>query len=318
MASIRIGTSGWSYPTGAGTWNGVFYPRPRPRGFDELRFYSQRFSTVEINATFYGQPKPEIAAQWVERTPADFDFALKLYQKFTHPKMFREREQARAPGVEGALLDWLATVTPADLDEFRRGVDPIARSGKLGALLAQFPASFKYDARTVDYLDALLRAFSDYPMAVELRHRSWSEHHAETLSVLGAHGAAFVQIDEPKFRTSIRQNQLPNVSAYYMRLHGRNAQQWWQHAHKDDRYDYLYAVDELQTFAETLTSAQMLVKRDVRAYLNNHYSAKGIVNAAVLQQLVREPVRGDFPESLRERYSELMAHVPRKETQVRS
>ena len=56
--TLRIGTSGWNYPSGKGTWNGVFYPLPedRERGFDELRFYSERFNTVEVNSTFYGQP----------------------------------------------------------------------------------------------------------------------------------------------------------------------------------------------------------------------------------------------------------------------
>jgi uncharacterized protein YecE (DUF72 family) len=75
---IRIGTSGWHYPAGAGTWNGIFYPKPRPKGFDELEFYSRYFDTVEINSTFYGQPRPEVAAQWAKRTPPGFLFAAKL------------------------------------------------------------------------------------------------------------------------------------------------------------------------------------------------------------------------------------------------
>ena len=66
---IRVGTSGWHYPGGAGTWNGPFYPKPRPRGFDELRFYAERFSTVEINATFYRPPEAGTTRGWVERTP---------------------------------------------------------------------------------------------------------------------------------------------------------------------------------------------------------------------------------------------------------
>ena len=85
---LRIGTSGWNYPTGKGTWNGIFYPLPedRERGFDELRFYSERFNAVEVNSTFYGQPRANATLGWVKRTPADFEFAVKLYQKFTHPE----------------------------------------------------------------------------------------------------------------------------------------------------------------------------------------------------------------------------------------
>ena len=63
MSDLRIGTSGWNYPSGRGTWNGVFYPpaRGRPSGFDELSFYAEHFNTVEINSTFYGQPRANAA-----------------------------------------------------------------------------------------------------------------------------------------------------------------------------------------------------------------------------------------------------------------
>jgi uncharacterized protein YecE (DUF72 family) len=288
---IRIGTSGWSYPSGPGTWNGTFYPKPRPKGFDELTYYATHFDTVEVNTTFYGQPRAEITRGWTARTPSHFDFALKLYQKFTHPSMFKARELEKAPGSEGRLLDALTAVTRSDLDEFKNGIEPIASAGKLGALLAQFPSSFKFDPQAVDYLDALLRAFADYPMSVELRHRSWSDHIADTIGLLNAHRAAFVQIDEPKFRTSIQQNQLPNITGfYYMRLHGRNAATWWRHAHRDERYDYLYSPQELSTFADVLTAVAPLVKRDPRAYLNNHFAAKAVVNAKMLKALVGQPV----------------------------
>ena len=93
---LRIGTSGWSYPTGKGKWNGIFYPATRSKrhgtaGFDELRFYAEHFNTVEVNSTFYGQPRVDVCRGWAERTPAGFEFAVKLYQQFTHPRMFGER-----------------------------------------------------------------------------------------------------------------------------------------------------------------------------------------------------------------------------------
>ena len=146
--SVRIGTSGWNYPTGKGKWNGLFYPATRSKkagtvGFDELRFYAEHFDTVEVNSTFYGQPRAEVTAGWAERTPTGFEFSLKLYQKFTHPKMFREAALKSAPGSEGTLLDLLAEVTRSDIDDFRAGIDPLVSAGKLGALLAQFPPSFK-------------------------------------------------------------------------------------------------------------------------------------------------------------------------------
>ena len=310
MGEARIGTSGWSYPSGKGTWNGLFYPKTRSKRagtdrFDELRFYAEHFDTVEVNSTFYGQPRADITRGWAQRTPPGFDFSLKLYQKFTHPKMFKEAALRTAPGSEGPLLDLLAQVTPADIDDFRTGIDPLASAGKLGALLAQFPPSFKDSPPARDYLAQLLRALAAYPVAVGLRHRSWSDAIGETLSLLNAFEAAWVQIDEPKFRFSIRQNYLPNVTGfYYMRLHGRNAAQWWRHDKSEDRYNYLYTAGELRGFSETAGAAKELVKKSY-LYTNNHFSSKSVVNAVMLKAQLGQPIEGEYPEALVERYLEM-------------
>ena len=307
---VRIGTSGWSYPSGRGKWNGLFYPSTRSRRagtdrFDELRFYAEHFNTVEVNSTFYGQPRADVTSGWAERTPAGFEFSLKLYQKFTHPKMFREAALKSAPGSEGALLDLLAQVTQSDLDEFRAGIDPLATAGKLGALLAQFPPSFKDTPHSRDYLSRLLGAFREYGVAVELRHRSWSDAFGETLSLLNTFNAAWVQIDEPKFTFSIRQNYLPNVEGfYYMRLHGRNVAQWWRHDRSEDRYNYLYSGGELKEFAETAGAAKSLVKKTY-LYTNNHFAAKSVVNAVMLKAQLGEPIEGEYPPALVETYPEI-------------
>jgi uncharacterized protein YecE (DUF72 family) len=308
--TLRIGTSGWSYPSGKGTWNGLFYPATRSKragtaGFDELRFYAEHFDTVEVNSTFYGQPRADVTRTWVERTYPGFEFSLKLYQKFTHPKMFREAALKRAPGSEGPLLDLLAQVTRSDLDDFRAGIDPLASAGRLGALLAQFPASFKDSPRSRDYLSQLLRAFDAYPVAVELRHKSWSDAIGETLAMLNGLGAAWVQIDEPKFRFSVRQNYLPNVTSfYYMRLHGRNAAQWWRHEHRDDRYNYLYSNDELREVSAIAGAAKELVKKSY-LYTNNHFAAKSVVNAVMLKAQLGQPIEGEYPPELAARYPEI-------------
>jgi uncharacterized protein YecE (DUF72 family) len=310
VGQVRVGTSGWNYPSGKGTWNGLFYPKGRSKRagtdrFDELRFYAEHFDTVEVNTTFYGQPRAEVTQGWASRTPAGFDFSLKLYQKFTHPRMFREAALKTAPGTEGPLLDLLAQVTRSDIDDFRAGIEPLASAGKLGALLAQFPPSFKDAPPSREYLAQLLRAFADYPVAVELRHRSWSDAIGDTLSLLNGFGAAWVQIDEPKFRFSIRQNYLPNVTSfYYMRLHGRNAAQWWKHDKSEDRYNYLYTAGELQELSETATAAKALVKKSY-LYTNNHFSSKSVVNAVMLKAQLGQPIEGEYPDTLIETYPEL-------------
>ena len=299
MGNLRVGTSGWNYPTGRGTWNGVFYPptRGRSKEFDELAFYAEHFDTVEVNSTFYGQPKASVTRSWVERTPDNFEFAVKLYQKFTHPKMFEGvlRRSLQAPDGHDEAVRALRAPTAADLDEFRRGIDPLASSGKLGPVLAQFPPSFKNSPVTQGYLSLLLAALGDYSVAVELRHASWSDAFGETLDVLNVTGAAWVQIDEPKFRFSIRQNWLPNVKGfYYVRLHGRNAAQWWTHEKAEDRYNYLYTAGELQEFTETAGAARRLVKK-AYLYTNNHFSAKSVANAAMIKQQLGEPIEGEYP-----------------------
>jgi uncharacterized protein YecE (DUF72 family) len=321
MGDLRIGTSGWNYPTGPGKWNGIFYPATRSKragtkDFDELRFYAEHFNTVEVNSTFYGQPRAEVTGAWVERTPRGFEFSLKLYQKFTHPKMFKEQVRLRADRMyDGAtarqahdddqLLDLLAHVTQSDIDDYRTGIEPLANAGRMGALLAQFPASFKDTPASREYLAQLLRAFSDYRIAVELRHKSWSDGFGDTLALLNGFGAALVQIDEPKFRLSIRQNWLPNVTSfYYVRLHGRNAKQWWHHEHRDDRYNYLYTAQELQEFSETAGAAKELVKKSY-LYTNNHFAAKSVVNAVMLKAQLGEPIEGEYPPELVDTYPEI-------------
>jgi uncharacterized protein YecE (DUF72 family) len=300
VSNLRIGTSGWNYPAGRGTWNGIFYPAA-PKGrrgtgarpkFDELAYYAEHFDTVEVNTTFYGQPKATVAQTWAARTPPGFEFSLKLYRKLTH---------ADIPGVPPLDVECI--------DEYRRGIEPLAAAGKIGALLAQFPPSFKQTPESQGYLDTLLQRFRGYPMAVELRHRSWSDDFSSTLSLLNSHDAALTQIDEPKFKVSIRQNQLPNISGfYYMRLHGRNAGQWWKHDKSEDRYNYLYSAAELKPVSETADAARRLVKK-FYLYFNNHFASKAVVNAVMIKSQLGEPVPGVYPSEFVERYPETASIV---------
>jgi uncharacterized protein YecE (DUF72 family) len=328
MNDVRVGTSGWSYPSGKGTWNGIFYPVPararsaarhangagpgapaseraggaggaKPPGkFDELTFYAEHFDTVEVNSTFYRVPAVAAVRKWAERTPATFEFALKLYQKFTHPDMF-----AKATGADPGELG------RKDVDEFRTAIEPLASAGKLGPILAQFPPSFKNEPGSRAYLEWLLEAFKAYRIAVELRHRSFSDDPLETLALLGEYGAAWVQIDEPKFRLSIRQNRLPNVPTfYYMRLHGRNAANWWSHEQSEDRYNYLYSPEELKPIVEAVEHAGREVKKSY-VYTNNHFSAKSVANAVEIKAQLGQPIPGGFPEAFVDRYPDLKGIV---------
>ena len=136
--TIRVGTSGWSYPTGKGTWNGIFYPasaqkrKTKKGGFDDLAFYAEHFNTVEVNSSFYGVPPVQTTQGWAERTPEDFEFSLKLYQKFTHPKMYKEAtgeeadlaaEHRLEAGIEGRIDAARVGHDPFDLGADGRQAD---------------------------------------------------------------------------------------------------------------------------------------------------------------------------------------------------
>lgn len=293
-AEIRIGTSGWSYPSGLGTWNGIFYPSPRPKRFDELAYYAEHFDTVEVNSTFYRMPEAAPVSRWIARTPPNFEFSIKLFQKFTHPDMYL---------AQGGAKDW--EVSREDIDLFRAGIEPLAKAGRLGALMMQFPPSFHYGQEALSYLDWLLEAFAEYATAVELRHSSWSDQARQLEDLLSARRASWVYIDEPKFASSIAQPEAAterDASPFaYIRLHGRNAAKWWTHTEVEDRYNYLYSAAELEPFA-TRAKAEVARNRKVYLYLNNHFSAKAVANAAVLRHQTGQRVLGDYGLAFRMAY----------------
>jgi len=200
-------------------------------------------------------------------------------------------------------------VTRADVDAFKGGIEPLAAAGRLAVLLAQFPPGFQRTPEAEDYLGWLLRTFSQYSMAVELRHRSWSDEPAATLALLDAHAAAWVQIDEPKFPSSIRQDlKGPPADLYYLRLHGRNAKEWWDHAESEDRYNYFYSEEELAPIADKARRAREL-KKKIYLFMNNHFSAQSVANAVTLRKMLDEPVTARMPAELVERFPDL-AGVP--------
>jgi uncharacterized protein YecE (DUF72 family) len=265
---IRIGTSGWSYPKGEGTWNGTFYPKGTK---NELEYYASRFDTVEVNSTFYRVPAEGVVRGWAQWTPPDFRFAVKLWQKFTHTKMYEE-----ATGEQ-------ANVRAADVDAFRKAIEPLASSGKLAALLAQFPPSVKSDEEGQRLLLAVLRNFGQYPLAVELRHKCWSDD-PQTARLLAEHNAAWVCIDEPHFEISIARDLPATSTLAYYRFHGRNAADWWR-GNVETRYQYLYSERELQGLAERVEKDKGLSER-VLVYFNNHFSGYAPRNAEELAHLM--------------------------------
>ncbi|MHC5039724.1 MAG: DUF72 domain-containing protein, partial [Planctomycetota bacterium] len=212
MGTIHFGTAGWSYPD----WKGVVYPREGGRGFDALAYLAGVFDVVEINSSFYRPPTSDQARAWLQRTASvpEFLFTLKLHRRFTHDR--------KEP--------W----TPSDTGTFREGIDPIAQAGKLGALLLQFPWSFRNIEGNRRWLSKLAKDFAPYPLVVELRHASWLREAAfrflESLSL------AFCNIDQPEMRDSIGPSSRVTAGVGYVRFHGRNREAWFRKdAGRDER-----------------------------------------------------------------------------------
>ncbi len=272
-SKLYIGTSGWSYPKGEGTWTGHFYPKGK---IVELEYYSQFFNTVELNSSFYRPPNPRYVHNWVRRTPENFLFTVKLWQKFTHPKMYKE-----ATGKE-------AVISEQDVDIFNRSIEPLAKSGKLGALLAQFPPSFKNDDKGQQILRAVIKVFSQYRLAVELRHRSWSDDDS-TAELLRENNVSWVQIDEPKFKTSVAGDLTITSDMAYFRFHGRNKEMWWK-GDSETRYKYLYSPEEI----EELTNKVKLAAGQTQllfALFNNHWQGYAPRNAVDMKRSLQSPLK---------------------------
>ena len=268
---IRIGPAGWSYKD----WESVVYPEKPGKKFDPLEYLARYFDTIEINSSFYRPPTPSTTKSWANRVAANkqFIFTAKLHRVFTH-----ERGKA----------------TAEDEKLFREGMDVLAKADKLGSVLLQFPWSFKNTPDDRIYLAQLLERFSDYPLVVEVRHTSWNNE--EVYEWLQERGVGVCNIDQPVFKRSIRPAALTTSPVGYVRLHGRNYQNWFrEQAPRDERYNYLYSLDELDPW---ITRIKEVAKNTRETYVitNNHFRGQAVVNAVEIKAaLAEKPVPAPEP-----------------------
>jgi uncharacterized protein YecE (DUF72 family) len=276
---IRIGPAGWSYKD----WEGTVYPQRPGTKFDPLKYLAQFFNTIEINSTFYRPPTASTAMSWVKRVSEHpkFDFTAKLNRIFTH-----ERGKA----------------TAKDEKEFRTGIEPLATAGKLGALLLQFPWSFKNTVEDRLYLTKLLEQFSEYPLVLEVRHTSWNNE--QIYEWLEERRVGVCNIDQPLFKKSIKPAALTTSAVGYVRLHGRNYQNWFRDkAPRDERYNYLYSLDELEPWIARVKEVASQT-RETYVVTNNHFRGQAVVNALEIKSTLEER-RVPAPEPLFDVYPRL-------------
>jgi uncharacterized protein YecE (DUF72 family) len=277
---IRVGPAGWSYDD----WAGIVYPRPKPRGFHEAGYLAQFFDTIEINSTFYYPATAPLARGWVRRVAHNprFKFTAKLWQRFTHER----------------------TASRADEKTVKQGLEPLLADGRLGALLLQFPWSFRYSKENREYLGGLALIFVEYPLVLEVRHGTWN--HPDVFKLLADLGVGFCNIDQPVIGKSLAPSARATAPVGYVRLHGRNYDAWFtSQEHPEERYNYLYSMAELEPWAERIHS--IAAQTDATFVItNNHFGGKAVTNALQLIHLLRHaPVV--VPDTLLPHFPELAA-----------
>jgi uncharacterized protein YecE (DUF72 family) len=256
---IFIGTAGFSYRD----WVGPFYPKGMPQR-EWLGHYAREFPTLELNVTFYRLPDARTLTGWIERTPPGFLFSVKAFRGLTH-----ERE---AP----------------DFSAFVAAVRPLAESGKLACVLAQFPQSFRRTPANEAYLAQLRSGLEGLPLVVEFRHVEWVDDNAfERLRQLKL---GFACVDEPRLKGLMPPVAVATGPLAYVRFHGRNAKQWYRHDAAWQRYDYRYKAEELREWLPRLRQLDAEAEQTL-VYFNNNPRGQGIEDARALKKLLEDRTR---------------------------
>lgn len=254
---ILVGTSGFSYDD----WIGPFYP-PGTKKTEMLSVYSAHFSTVEINYTFYTMPTVSTMQSLVRKSEGGVIFSVKLNQDITHKP---------------------SEVSSALFEKFLYGIEPLRSAAVLGAILAQFPWSFKNVPDNWGRLEELRNQLPGEDVVVEFRHNSWAEPEVE--GRLRDLGLGFCIVDKPQMANLMPQRLWRTTDIAYLRFHGRNYKQWFKSQSGSERYNYLYSEEELAEWVPRIWDLAGDVKK-VYAYLNNHPIGQAIVNAKMLLDML--------------------------------
>ena len=277
--SALVGTAGWSYPH----WNGLVYPKLHGSGFHPLEYLARRFDAVEINSSFYQHLKPEVVRLWMKKVEANprFQFTAKLHQRFTHSR----------------------TLDQAEVQAFAEGLRPMLKANKLGALLMQFPWSFRFTAENKDFFIQLRRTFAEFPLVAEMRHSSWMAE--EAIGVFLDYHVGFCNIDQPEYTRAMPPTAYLTSGVGYVRLHGRNPQNSLGSfrnfgGQRVRQHDYLYSDAELAEWTKRIEHIKRFSDRTFVIF-NNDAQGKSVVNALQLQSIMGGG-RAMAPKELRRRF----------------
>jgi len=253
---IKIGTSGYSFED----WRGTFYPEKIEKGkmFD---YYLKYFPTVEINSTYYRIPHPAVMANIEKKSPDGYEFIVKAPQAVTHKR--REIDKA--------------------VSEYRECLKPMADAGKLKGVLAQFPFSFKFSQAGLNYLRNVKQAMEPNPVFVEFRHDSWVNR--SMYNFFRDNNIGYVAVDEPQLRGLLKPDLFNTTDTAYIRLHGRNNEQWWDGG--PFRYDYDYSEEELNDWKTRINNLRDKGKaKRLYIFFNNCHLGQAVKNAREMMKML--------------------------------
>lgn len=258
---ILVGTSGFSYQD----WRGPFYPADLPAR-EMLGYYAGHFPFVELNTTYYRMPDTGFLKRLTARTPSGFLFVVKAFQGLTHSP-----HELGSDGLHDAFA------------RFKEEAAGLADEGRLAAVLAQFPNSFRNNPPNLKYLARWREEFGELPLVVEFRHRSWLT--SEVQQELKRQRLSFAGVDEPSLPGLLPRMVWGTAAPGYVRFHGRNAAKWWKHQEAYERYDYRYSAEELESWIPSLRQLETEVGT-VLVAMNNHYQGSAPLNAKMLTGLL--------------------------------
>ena len=290
-AAIRIGTCSWADDALSKHW----YP-PGVPARERLPYYAERFSTVEVDSTYYRVPDEKMVRGWAERTPDGFVMHVKAFGLMTrHPVKL---EQVPPELREGLPVDHRGRVDRPSREArgavFRAFLDalaPLREGGKLGGLLFQMPPYVVWKPSSLDYLEWAREQVGDDAFLFEPRHRSWYEEdvRAELLRFLEERRMTWVVVDAPRTGGANVPDTLVATTTpmAYVRFHGRNASTWnVRGGSAAQRFDYLYGEEELREWVPPLRELAGQAEQ-AYAFFNNNNQTNGVAQAPAGALLLR-------------------------------
>jgi uncharacterized protein YecE (DUF72 family) len=298
-AKILVGTCSWTDATLVKETD--WYPKRSMSAAARLAYYAARFSIAEADSTYYFPPSPQLAQGWAERTPEAFTMNVKAYALLTgHPAKPNSlwpdlRDEIRPEFAEKRNV-YLSHLPPDAADEvwkrFRYALRPLEESGKLGAVLMQYPEWFTAKKDNRLELAAIRERWKDLPVCVEFRSPTWTatpEDRDRTLATLKDLHLSLVVVDAPKVSKlpSVLEVTTPELAV--VRFHGRSDDTWKKPTTTAaERFKYLYSKRELLAWVPKLESLSDRAER-VHALMNNCYQDYGVRNAAELATMLADP-----------------------------